>query len=202
MNKKDLIKVLKNAGFGKNITNAFSKVSRENFMLGEYKKYSYEDEAFPIDYGQTISQPFTIAFMLDLLSFKYKNRVLEIGSGSGYVLALISEIIKHNEVIGIERVKELADSSGRILSKNKNIKIIHGNALELLKHKELGKFDRILVSASYNQIPKYFIEMLNDDGVLVMPVHQSIFQIKKIKNKLIKKEFSGFLFVPLVDGKG
>jgi len=200
MNKKGLVNSLKNAGFGKSIINSFSRVYREDFMLPEHGKNSYEDEAFSIGYGQTISQPYTIAFMLDLLNLNKGNRVLEIGSGSGYVLALISKIVKHSEIVGIERVKELVARSKYTLKNDKDIRIIYGNGLKEVK--KLGKFDRILVSASYEVIPKDFIGSLNDEGILVMPVCQSIFQIKKVKNKLIKKEFPGFLFVPLIDAKG
>ena len=198
MNKKELINSLKNAGFSKSIVVAFQKVNREDFVQSEFKEHSYFDEALPIGYGQTISQPYTIAFMLSLLNLGSNQKILEIGSGSGYVLALINEICKNKkpEIIGIERVKELAEKSAQVLKNYKNIKITSGNAFSLIS--KLDKFDRILVSAASDTIPQIFIEHLKEEGILVMPVKNSIFQIKKTKKSIVKKEFPGFAFVPLI----
>ena len=197
MNKKELILSLKSNGFNEKILNAFNKVKREDFIPNELKEYSYEDNAFPIGNEQTISQPYTIAFMLNLLELKNKQKILEIGSGSGYVLALINEISKNSKVYGIERVHELAEKSRKILDNYKNIKILHGNALDLIN--EFGKFDRILVSASSSKMPEKLINHLNENGILAIPIKNSIFQIKKTKNKIFKKESPGFVFVPLIE---
>ena len=111
MDKKEiLIQSLKKKGFSEHILKAFSAVERGDFMLNEIKDYAYEDNAFPIGFQQTISQPYTIAAMLELLQLKKNLKVLEIGSGSGYVLSLISNITGgKGKVYGIERIKELAD---------------------------------------------------------------------------------------------
>ena len=93
MNKTQLLKSLKQEGFSKDILNAFSRVKRESFISDNMKHLAYENNALPIGEGQTISQPYTIATMLALLSLKKSQKVLEIGSGCGYVLALISDIV-------------------------------------------------------------------------------------------------------------
>ena len=107
MNKQALINSLKQKGFSRRILNAFEKVKRENFIPDKLKKYAYEDTALPIGEAQTISQPYTIAMMLSMLELKKGQKVLELGSGCGYVLALISEIVgDKGRVYGIERIKE------------------------------------------------------------------------------------------------
>ncbi|MEK6895029.1 MAG: methyltransferase domain-containing protein, partial [Nanoarchaeota archaeon] len=153
MNKDQLIQLLKYKGFSERILNAFAKVPRENFILSAYKDYSYKDVALPIGYGATISQPYTIAFMLSLLELKKDMKVLEIGSGSGYVLALISELIgDKREVYGVEIVPELVSRSRKILKNYSNIKIYE--ASKELGLKEKAPYDRILVSASADELPE------------------------------------------------
>ena len=120
MNKTQLLQSLKNRGFSQEILNAFRKVHRENFIPLQLKTRAYEDTAFPIGKGQTISQPFTIAMMLKLLELKRGQKVLEIGSGCGYVLALLSELTgKRGRVFGVEVIKELAERSRRNLKNYK-----------------------------------------------------------------------------------
>lgn len=199
MDKKHLVNSLKNAGFSKDIITSFEKIRREDFIPESFIDYSYIDEALPIGESQTISQPYTVAFMLKLLELENleEGKILEIGSGSGYVLALISEICKNPEIIGIERLKGLAEKSRKILKDYENIRVIYGNGLRLIKN--LGKFDRILVSAASDEIPEDFIEHLEEEGILIIPVKNSIFQVKKIKKGIVKKEFPGFVFVPLIN---
>jgi len=129
MNKQQLLSSLKSQGFSKEILNAFSKVLRENFIPSQLKSRAYEDTALPIGKGQTISQPYTIAMMLSLLELRKSQKVLEVGSGCGYVLALLSQIV--DKVFGIEIIKELADKSKQNLKHYKNIEVYHGNAAEM-----------------------------------------------------------------------
>jgi len=205
MNKVQLIEELEKDGFSKEILDAFRKVKREDFVPENLKEYAYENEPLSIGFGATISQPYTIAFMLNLLeldnlkkyNLKEKPKILEVGSGSGYVLALISEILKDSEIYGVERIKILVERSKKNLKNYKNIKIFYGDGTKGLKEK--SPFDRILVSASYDRIPKILLEQLKKNGILVMPVKNSIFQIKKNK-KIEKKEYPGFVFVPLIKG--
>ena len=202
MKKQVLLASLSRQGFSKRIVEAFNKVKREDFISGEFKKYAYEDMPLSIGYGQTISQPFTIAFMLNLLELdKGKNnlKILEIGSGSGYVLALISEIVKNkgSEIYGIERIKEIAEKSREILKEYNNIEIMNKSGFQGLSEK--APFDRILISAACDRIPDWLFEQLNDNGIMVASVINSVFQFKKQNDTIITKEFPGFVFVPLVE---
>ncbi len=220
MNKTQLIQSLKQRGFSKQILNAFSKVKRENFIPEELKAQAYEDSALPIGKGQTISQPYTIAMMLSLLELKPKQKVLEVGSGCGYALALLSKIVGNNgKVFGIEIIKELAEKSKKNLKDYKNIKVYHGsgafpekasavstNLKEGLIRGNFGSlyFSRILMSAGCRKIPEKLLSQLKDNGILVAPVgskhEQSLVAVQKKKNKfVVKKEIPGFVFVPFVD---
>ncbi len=216
MKKEELIRSLRSQKFPEKIIKAFEKVERKNFIPEEEKSAAYEDIPLPIGFGQTISQPYTIAFMLTLLEVKNKLRtlknqrflapqkqevfkVLEVGSGSGYVLALLSELCPNGKIFGIERIKELVDMSKKILheEKIKNAKVIYGDGSKGLK--EEAPFDRILVSASSNELPQKLIEQLKVNGILVTPVRDSIVVVKKETNENKIKEYPGFRFVPLIE---
>jgi protein-L-isoaspartate(D-aspartate) O-methyltransferase len=185
---------LKAQGFSPKILEAFSKVPRENFVLEDLKEMAYEDEALPLEKGATISQPYTIAFMLEKLELKQNQKILEIGSGSGYVLALLNEITK-GEIYGIEINENLVKKSKEILKNFSNIKIINKNGANGLEEK--APFDRILVSAAFDKIPKYLCSQLKNNGIIVAPVGEFIVKIKKEKGKINIKKFYGFIFVPL-----
>lgn len=195
MKKQKLVNELKKEGFNEKIIKAFEKVRREYFVPEAYKSEAYENVPLPIGHEQTISQPYTIAFMLELLDIKNKEKILEVGSGSGYVLALIKEIAPYNEIYGIEIIKELQEKSKELL-KNKKIKIFNCDGKKGLKEK--SPFDKILVSAAANKIPEELIKQLKINGKLVMPLNNKIIQLEKKQNKNIIKEFYGFSFVPLV----
>lgn len=198
MNKKELLRVLTKKRFSNKIIKAFKEVNRKKFVRGELVKYSYEDIALPLQTGATISQPSTIAFMLELLELKGNENILEIGSGSGYVLALLSKITK-GEIYGIEIIKKLAEQSKENLKKCKNVKVIHKDGSRGLKEK--APFDRILISASINRLPMNLCSQLKNHGILVVPVGESIYQIKNENKEITKKEFPGFVFVPLKKSK-
>lgn len=205
MNKSQLILSLEKKGFSKDILDAFSKVKREDFVPGRYKEYAYEDTSLPIGKNQTISQPYTIAEMLSLLELKKGQKILEVGSGCGYVLALLSEITgKEGRVFGIELIKELAEKSAENLKDCKNIEIHNRNGNFGLREKM--PFDRILISAGIKKIPKNLSLQLKENGIIVAPIgnmhEQSIVSYKKIKDKLkIIKEIPGFIFVPFIIDK-
>ncbi|MCX8190109.1 MAG: protein-L-isoaspartate(D-aspartate) O-methyltransferase [Candidatus Diapherotrites archaeon] len=187
------------------IIKAFLKVKREEFFLPELKKFSYDDSAYPIGHSQTISQPSTIAIMLELLKPLKGHKVLEIGSGSGYVLALLSEIVgPEGKVIGIERNYELAVRSIETLAKlkYKKIKVLISDGSKGLP--EEAPFHRILVSAACNVVPKPLEEQLTFHGRIVAPVGSKFSQqlqvIEKEPNGALKRYFAEgyFVFVPLV----
>lgn len=136
--------------------------------------------------------------MLSLLDLQPNHKVLEIGSGSGYTLALLSEIVGQGEVYGLEIIKKLAVLSKKRLLQRKRTHIINKEGSVGLAQQ--APFDRIIVSAASPDIATIYnlLDQLNEDGIIVAPVKESIFQIKKSKGQLEKKEFPGFLFVPLV----
>lgn len=195
MNKKQLIKSLKKQNFPSYIIDAFEKVSRENFVPIKYEKLAYENKPLPLEEGSTISQPYTIAFMLMLLDSLENKKILEIGSGSGYVLALLSEISKKGKIFGIETSKDLVKKSKESLSNYENIEIIHGDGSKGFPDK--APFDRILVSAAFDKFPNHLLQQLKYNGILVVPVNNSIFYVKKEYGQNKIKEYPGFGFVPI-----
>jgi len=203
MDKSQLIESLKMRGFSKEIISSFEKVRREDFVPEDMKKIAYEDTSLPIGEGQTISQPYTIAVMLSLLDLKKGQKILEIGSGCGYVLALVSELIgKGEKVYGIEIIKSLFEKYAENLRNYKNIKVYNRNGF--LGLEEEAPFDRIILSAGYREIPKPLITQLKDGGIIVAPIgtsyEQALMAFEKNNEKLeMKKEIKGFIFVPLVE---
>ena len=205
MNKQQLIERLRTMGFSEKILEAFSAVKREDFIPEELQRDTYEDTALPIGHGQTISQPYTIALMLSELDLNEGQKVLEVGSGSGYVLALISRIVgKKGKVLGLEVIKKLAKKSKETLENYRNIKVYNKNGSGGLP--EEAPFDRILVSAAVREIPKKLLSQLKEKGILVAPkgpvFEQNIVVIQRQGDKFITKtEIPGFVFVPFVDGE-
>jgi protein-L-isoaspartate(D-aspartate) O-methyltransferase len=202
MNREQLISLLKEEGFDEKIINAFNKVQREDFVKAGLRTLAYENIALPISESETISQPSTIAIALSMLKLKEKQKVLEIGSGCGYVLALLAEIIgKEGEIYGIEIVKELVESSNNNLKDYSNIKVLNINGNKGLLEK--APFDRILISASLEDIPREILEQLNERGRIVAPIGpgfmQTLTAIKREGDKFnIIKEIPGFIFVHFV----
>ncbi len=196
MTKEQLIDSLKKQGFSEYIVKAFERVAREDFVPEHWKDHAYEDSALDIGFGQTISQPYTIAFMLSLLDLEDNQNILEIGSGSGYVLALINELSPDSQIYGVERLGALAIKSQEVLINKENIQIFKKDGYDGLK--KFAPYDRILISASSEELPKHLIGQLVDGGIMVLPVQNSIFHIKKTPHGFIKREFPGFAFVPLI----
>ena len=202
MNKTQLIKHLEKQGFSKEILNAFSKVKRENFVSKDLEDRAYEDRPLPIGHEATISQPYTIATMLKLLDLKQGQKVLELGSGCGYVLALMSEIIgEKGKVYGIELVKELANKSKENVKEYKNIEVYNRDGKKGLK--KAAPFDRILISAACEVIPKRILSQLKYQAILVAPIGakygQALTVIQREKKEFnIIKQIHNFMFVPFV----
>jgi protein-L-isoaspartate(D-aspartate) O-methyltransferase len=198
MEKIDLIESLRKRGFSLEIIKAFEEVKREEFILPEYRQFAYSDESLPIQGGQFISQPFAIAFMLDLLHLEDKKKILEVGSGSGYALALISRICPNSKIYGIERLKELQELSVDRLKSYGNAMIFHGDGTK--GYKTQSPYDRILVSAFGEGVPTELLRQLADGGVMVIPIKDSIYKLTKRDNEITKEEYPGFKFVPLKKG--
>ena len=197
MKKEELITSLKKK-FPKEIIKVFGEVDRSKFIPEGKKPLAYEDIALPLGFGQTISQPYTIAFMLTLLEVKNKQNLLEIGSGSGYVLELLSHLNPQGKITGIERIISLFESSKEKLKNCKNVGVVYGDGSKGFKKN--APYDRILTSAATDEIPEKLIEQLVVGGILVAPVKDSIVVIKKNKKKHDIWKYPGFRFVPLIEG--
>ena len=201
-NNKELIASMIASGTLKSphIIKAFETVDRKYFIPDEYREFTYVDRPLPIGKDQTISQPSTVAFMLELLNPQEEDNILDIGSGSGWTTALLCYIVgKNGSVIGLERHDELV-----IYGQNNLKKLhLHENCHIQKAEKKLGipdkKFDKILVSASAKEIPHELFKQLKVGGRMVLPVKNSIFRFEKISDTKIKsEEFPGFVFVPLI----
>lgn len=199
MLKDELLSNLKKKGIQEGIVKAFEKVKREEFIPDDLVAYAYEDLALPIEDGASISQPSTVSFMLELLNPHQGEKILELGSGSGYVLALLSEIIKDGKVYGVELNPRLAIKSKKILINRSIIEVINRSAITGLS--EFAPFNRILVSFACpdKSLSSKLIEQLQEGGVLIIPIQQSIFKFEKINGKINEEEFPGFAFVPLIE---
>ncbi len=208
--RRELVSSLVESGAIKTapVKKAFLSVPRELFLPEELRHAAYSDVALPIGWGSTISQPTTIAMMLEALDVARSNSVLEVGSGSGYVLALLSDIVGNKgRVIGMEIVPHLVQTSPGLLKKLgcANVEVICGDGS--LGWEKRKPYDRILVSAAAPKIPEALKEQLVVGGRLVIPVGGlPFFQVVLILEKLTAERFreselGSFAFVPL-RGKG
>lgn len=181
-----------------NLINAFNKIDRANFVPDSSSPHIYDDHAMPIGYSQTISQPTVVALMLELLDPKEGERILDIGSGSGWTTALLAECVgPKGKVYGLELVPELVNFGQENLKKYN----LHQATIIQAKTGILGlpneqPFDKILISAASNFYPERLD--LQFTKKLVMPIENSIWLIEKTKDKKIQKEYPGFVFVPLL----
>lgn len=181
-----------------NIIKVFNKIDRIDFINKHYLTHAYDNTALAIGYGQTISQPTVVAFMLELLDPKKGERILDIGSGSGWTTALLAECIgKKGEVYGLELVPELIEFGRQNLQKYNlpQAKIMQAqNGILGLPNEQ--PFDKILVSASSNAYPDQLEPQFTKK--LVIPINNSIWLIEKENSKIKKTEYPGFVFVPLL----
>ena len=178
---------------------AFRKIDRADFVLDEYKNEAYGDYPLPIGYGQTISQPSTVAFMLELLQPEEGNKILDVGSGSGWTTALLARIVgSRGRVWGLELMPELVEFGRKNLGKYNFPWAEILQAGKKLGLRDVAPLDKILVSASGDEMPQELIDQLKFGGRLVIPIQNSIWRLGKIsKTKIDKTEFPGFVFVPL-----
>ncbi|KKS90605.1 MAG: Protein-L-isoaspartate(D-aspartate) O-methyltransferase [Parcubacteria group bacterium GW2011_GWF2_43_11] len=189
------------------IIEAFKKIKRVDFLPEEMKNFAELDEALPIGQGQTISQPSVVVFMLEKLEPKPGDKILDVGSGSGYSSALLGEIVgKNGKVISLEIVPGLKESGEENTSKYNFVKqkrvefILADGSKGYLKE---APFDRILCSASVQkEIPQAWRKQLKVGGKIVAPIGSSIWVLtKKSESNFEEIEYPGFTFVPLITKK-
>ncbi|TAN58479.1 protein-L-isoaspartate(D-aspartate) O-methyltransferase, partial [Patescibacteria group bacterium] len=180
------------------VIEAMRSVPRHLFVPQKIRDQSYEDIAFPIGEEQTISQPSLVAFMTDALELKESDKVLEIGTGSGYQAAILGKLAK--QVISIERIESLAEIANKLLKRLGflNITVICGDGS--LGNSENAPYDAIIVTAAFGKVPPPLLEQLTDGGRLIMPVGgrdlQTLLKITKQGDGFIEKELVSVQFVP------
>jgi len=186
------------------VLNAMLKVERHRFVPSSYRSEAYEDYPLPIGEGQTISQPYIVAFMTEALRLKPEDRMLEVGTGSGYQAAVLAEIC--DSVFTIEIFPSLASSASQVLTElgYDNIFIKTGDGY--LGWEEHAPFDCIMVTCSPTHIPKPLEEQLAEGGRMIIPVGavytQELYLFEKKKGKLTQKSILPVRFVPMIDEKG
>lgn len=186
----------------KSVLEAMETVPRHLFVADNERRLAYIDGPLPIGNGQTISQPYIVAYMTERLKLQQHHKVLEIGTGCGYQAAILSHIVK--KVISIEYVKDLANSAKKRLSDlgYHNISVYYSNGR--LGWEQEAPYDRIIGTAAPSSIPQPLIEQLAAEGIMILPVGESIFDqtlhiiTKNKKNKVNIKRSLGVRFVPMV----
>ncbi len=203
--RKALVKIIREKGIkDERVLDAIYQLPRHFFFDSALVSHAYEDKAFPIGEGQTISQPFTVAFQTELLELKPGDKVLEIGTGSGYQGTILH--ILGADVYSIEYQKKLYEKTRKFLDRlGVKFNLFQGDGSKgLLKH---SPFDKILVTAGAPIVPNDLIRQLKIGGVLVIPVgdrsSQKMLKLtKKSRTQVVKEEFDSFAFVPLLGKDG
>jgi len=202
--KKNLVEGLWNKGIKDEVLlKAIYKIPREKFISSALRKFAYDDNALPIECAQTISQPFTVAYMTQALQIKPGDKVLEIGTGSGYQSALLSEL--GAEVYTVERIEKLYENARTLLKEmgyNVNFKLDDGT----LGWEEFAPYDRIIVTAGAPNIPHSLVDQLKVRGKLAIPVgsqeSQRLYVITRTDKGYDKRIYEYFKFVPLIGEEG
>ncbi len=202
--RKKLVEEIRRKGINdERILSAIEKIPRHYFMDSSFESFAYQDKPFPIGAGQTISQPYTVAFQTELLEIQPKDKVLEIGTGSGYQASILLEM--GARVYTIERHRNLYNKAKKTLEKmGYSPKIFYGDGSKGLP--AYTPFDKILVTAAAPEIPKELMKQLSVGGIMVVPVGTGDTQImkqirKKDKDNFIDTSCGYFRFVPMLSNK-
>jgi protein-L-isoaspartate(D-aspartate) O-methyltransferase len=205
MGNKDLADYLQDAELlSPGLYNVFLAVDRKDFIPESEQWRAYEDQPIPIGYGQTISQPYTVAFMLEQLGIKPGQRVLDVGSGSGWTTALLARAIgRSGKIYGLERIPELVKFGRQNLAKyNFPWASIYKASERVVGLPNKAPYDRILVSAAAKIIPDELLDQLAAPGRLVIPVRNGLVRVDKDSTgRLENQTYPGFVFVPLITGE-
>ena len=206
--RKSLVEGIRAKGItDESVLDAIMQVPRHFFLDSAFDRVAYEDRAFPIDAGQTISQPYTVAYQTQLLQVKPFMRVLEIGTGSAYQASVLCAM--RAQVFTIERQKALyeANRTFEYIRGFPNMRLFHGDGYKGLP--AFAPFDRILVTAAAPEIPAKLVEQLKPGGFLVIPVNegedggQRMMRVAKdASGALVEESFERFSFVPMLEGRG
>ena len=185
------------------VLRAMEEVPREIFVEASDRAEAYRDSALGIACGQTISQPFVVAYMTEQLKLQKHHRVLEIGTGSGYQAAILSRLA--SQVLSIERFRTLADTARSRLEKLNyyNIEVMLGDGFDIPA--SVGQFDRIIVTAAMGQIPQSLLDRLEPEGILIAPVGpshgvQTLVRVTRTADGFDRKELVDVRFVPALPG--
>ena len=185
-----------------NVLSAIEKIPRGNFIPENFRNQAYENIALPIAENQTISQPFIVAKMTQLLQLSKSHKVLEIGTGSGYQCAILSLLSRR--VYTIERIKSLLIQAEKIFFKLKLTNIVTKHEDGNFGWKEQIPFDRVIFTAATLKISDQFFEHINEGGIIVCPIiknnKQTLVRYKKNNNEISSEEFDNVLFVPNLHG--
>jgi protein-L-isoaspartate(D-aspartate) O-methyltransferase len=186
------------------VLRAMEEVPRDRFVMPAHAQAAYQDRAMPIACGQTISQPFVVAYMTEQLAAGPRHHVLEVGTGSGYQAAVLSRLAA--KVTTIERYRTLADTA-RIRLKAlgyDNVDVIHGDGMAGAP--ERAPFDRIIVTAAAEAVPQALLDQLAAGGIMVLPLgpadaHQTLVKIVRTEHGIARTSLIAVRFVPLLPGK-
>ena len=186
------------------VLRAMDEVPRAQFVATDFAWKAYADQALPIDCGQTISQPYVVAYMTEQLGVRPHHRVLEVGTGSGYQAAVLSRLAR--EVVSIERYRTLAEQARERLAAlgYDNVEIVIGDGLAGVPDK--APFDRILVTAAAERVPQTLTDQLAADGVMLLPLgpqhgSQHIIKLTKSQTGISRENLIAVRFVPLLPGQ-
>jgi protein-L-isoaspartate(D-aspartate) O-methyltransferase len=204
MEKEEMITLLRQRGIrDERLLHAMASIDRHEFVQDAFVNRSYDDSALPIGSLQTISQPYTVAFMTEALEIKEGDKVLEIGTGSGYQAAVLAEL--GARVFTIERHMDLLVEARQRFDRL-GYTIASKCSDGTLGWKEFGPFAGIIVTAGAPDVPQPLLDQLSDGGMLVIPIGdqevQTLYVIKKIKNEFASRKAEGFKFVPLIGKMG
>jgi protein-L-isoaspartate(D-aspartate) O-methyltransferase len=199
-----LLNLRRNGIMDANVLRAMDEVPREWFVAPQHARAAYEDHALPIACGQTISQPYVVAYMTEQLNVQPEHRVLEVGTGSGYQAAVLSRLAR--EVLSVERYRTLAESARARLAAlgYSNVEICIGDGLD--GWPERAPYDRIMVTAAAEAVPQALITQLASAGVMVLPLgphhgSQQLVRIRRENGAISEEKLIGVRFVPLLAGR-
>ncbi len=203
--RRQLVNKLRDKGItDENVLTAINNIPRHFFLDSAFDKIAYEDRAFPIEEGQTISQPYTVAYQTELLEVIAYEKILEIGTGSVYQASVLAEM--KAKVYTIERQKKLFEINKNFVFKSKypNIKFFYGDGFEGLP--TYAPFDKMIITAAAPYIPPKLIEQLKTGGKMVVPLDlgpvQQMLRLTKLTDGSYSEErFDNFSFVPMLEGK-